>query len=359
MENGKVFEGFFAGAEKDVSGEVVFSTGMVGYPESLTDPSYKGQILVFTYPMIGNYGFPKKRDDVLSGSLESKEIQVSALVLSDTYDHESHWEANESLVCRLKKDNVPALAGIDTRTLTKIIRKSGVMKGIISQQKPTASRLFLSDEKVNPVDQVSCKEKRVYGSGKIHILLIDCGVKYNILRSLINLGVKVTRIPWDQDPFDGNSLYDGVIISNGPGDPKDVKETINTVSTAMDKKIPILGICLGNQILSLAAGGDTYKLKYGHRGQNQPVKDVTSGKCYITTQNHGYAVKEDDIPKGFEPWFINLNDQTNEGIRHKTLPFYSVQFHPEACPGPTDTSWVFDFFISGVNRWKRKNQLKY
>ncbi len=327
------------GAKRDIDGEVVFNTGMVGYPESLTDPSYKGQILVFTYPLIGNYGIPDK------DLWESEKIQASGVIVSQAEVSFSAW---------LEKQNIPALCDIDTRTLTKIIRVAGVMKGKILHKKPNDKRLFLTpDENINFVSQVSRTKPAVFGSGMINIMLIDCGVKENIIRSLVSLGVRVTVVPWNYN-FK-NSKFDGIVISNGPGDPKTINETIKNVKIAVSQKVPILGICLGNQILALAAGADTYKLKYGHRGQNQPVKDLTTEKCFITSQNHGYAVSDKTLPSGWMPWFINLNDQTNEGIRHMFLPQLGVQFHPEANPGPTDTSWIFSYFISEVEKWKKRN----
>ncbi len=228
------------------------------------------------------------------------------------------------------------------------------MKGKILHKKPNDKRLFLTpDENINFVSQVSRTKPAVFGSGMINIMLIDCGVKENIIRSLVSLGVRVTVVPWNYN-FK-NSKFDGIVISNGPGDPKTINETIKNVKIAVSQKVPILGICLGNQILALAAGADTYKLKYGHRGQNQPVKDLTTEKCFITSQNHGYAVSDKTLPSGWMPWFINLNDQTNEGIRHMFLPQLGVQFHPEANPGPTDTSWIFSYFISEVEKWKKRN----
>lgn len=356
LESGKIFDGISFGAEKETYGEVVFNTGMVGYPETLTDPSYNGQILVTTYPLIGNYGAPgKKYNHNLIETLESDKIQVSGLVVAQNIDNNSHWQSVEFLSAWLKRENIPAIFNIDTRSLTKIIREFGVMKGRINLKKPN-KRLFFMPEKDNLVDEVSCKKIIEYGQGKINLLLIDCGVKVNIIRSLIKENVRVTQVPWNYNPFRLSDIrFDGIIISNGPGDPKNVIETIEVVKQAVKRRIPILGICLGNQILALAIGMDTYKLKYGHRGQNQPVKDLLTKHCYVTTQNHGYAVSDETIPHDWLPWFVNLNDSTNEGIRHKKLPFWGVQFHPEANPGPTDTVWILQHFISELKKWKERN----
>lgn len=351
LEDGSSFEGRSFGAEKAMAGEVVFSTGMTGYPESLTDPSYKGQILILTYPLIGNYGVPDKK------YWESDGIKISGLIVSNYIDIPSHFQSQQTLSQWLKKENIPALEIADTRFLTQKIRIKGTMLGKIIFKKDIA---FYNPDRENLVAQVSTKKITEQGSGKKKILLIDCGAKQNIIRCLLKRNVSVTVAPWDFDPFSetrpqrlhardlrGLKLkFDGIVISNGPGDPKKADRTILNIKNALDKKIPILGICLGNQILTLAAGGDTAKLKFGHRSQNQPCLLEGSQRCYITTQNHGFTVNK--IPKGFKPWFTNANDGSNEGIVHEKLPFMSVQFHPEANPGPTDTEWIFDYFLSKI-----------
>ncbi len=335
LEDGSVFEGDSFGSETNVAGEVVFNTGMVGYPESFTDPSYKGQILVLTYPLIGNYGVPKAAE-----RFESDRIHISAVIVSEYSKKYSHWEAKKSLSEWLKQNNIPALTGIDTRALTKKLREKGVMLGKIV----FSGDIELKDpNKENLVEQVSIKNPMNYGKGEKIVVLIDCGDKLNIIRSLVKRGVKVTRVPWD---FDVTKIkYDGLMISNGPGDPKMCTETIENVKKALKLDKPVFGICFGNQILALAAGGNTYKLKYGHRSQNQPCVDKLTGRCYITSQNHGFAVDINSLPDEWEEWFVNANDNTNEGIRHKTKPFFTIQFHPEHMPGPRDTEHLFDRFV--------------
>lgn len=359
LENGKILEGVSFGADKDVNGEVVFNTGMVGYPESFTDPSYHGQILTMTYPLIGNYGVPSRsKKNGISNYLESEKIQIRGLIVSTYVADNNHWQSVYPLSSWLKKENVPALWGIDTRVLTKILRQSGVMKGIITFNNPRKlAGSFYDINKDNLVAQVSCSKPIIYGDGRLRILLIDCGVKLNQIKMLLKFDTTVIRIPWNFNPFskDSQFKFDAMFISNGPGDPKMAGETIDVVKQALEANVPILGVCLGNQILALAAGADTYKLKYGHRGQNQPVKDELTGRCYITSQNHGFTVDSKSLSSDWMSWFTNLNDFTNEGIRHKSLPFFSTQFHPEAAPGPTDTEWLFEFFIREIKKWLKKN----
>lgn len=361
LSDGTVFLGESFGKEVNTSGEVVFNTGMVGYPESLTDPSYFGQILVLTYPLVGNYGVPKKE------YWESKRIQPKALIVQNYIDNPSHFESEKTLSEWLKQEGTPALQGVDTRALTKKLREHGVMLGQltidnghltkkISNLKSQMSNEIYDPNEENVLPYVSIKNVEVYGppagGGKKNIVLIDCGAKENIIRFLVKRGVKVTKVPWDFNPLNppagGDFKCDGIFISNGPGDPKQARETIKNVSEVLKKGIPTFGICLGSQILSLAAGGNTYKLKFGHRGQNKPVLDKTTNRAIITSQNHGFAVDMKSMGKDWEEWFVNLNDGTNEGIKHRTKPFMAVQFHPEANPGPFDAGYLFDEFLKSL-----------
>ncbi|MBK7173616.1 MAG: glutamine-hydrolyzing carbamoyl-phosphate synthase small subunit [Bacteroidales bacterium] len=345
LEDGTIFKGKSFGYQASVAGEVVFNTSMTGYPESLTDPSYAGQILVATYPLIGNYGVPMSvEEDGMLRYLESDRIQVSGLIVSDYSFEFSHWNAGESLSDWLIRNKIPAIYGIDTRALTKIIREKGAMLGKIVFE--GADIDFLDPNEQNLVDQVSCKEVQRYGNGRTKILLIDCGVKNNIIRHFLKRDTTVIRVPWDFDYR--NEEYDGLFISNGPGNPKMCVATIEHLSWSLKQDIPIFGICLGNQLLALASGADTYKLKYGHRSHNQPVLQVGTNRAFITSQNHGFAIDNKSLGNDWEPFFINLNDGTNEGIRHKALPVFSVQFHPEASSGPTDTEYLFDEFIQKI-----------
>jgi carbamoyl-phosphate synthase small subunit len=342
LEDGSIYSGYSFGAEKSTAGEVVFNTGMVGYPESMTDPSYKGQILTLTYPLIGNYGIPSNQTD-LFGILkffESDKIQIQGLIVSEQCENYHHWNAVKSLSQWLKEHNIPGIYGIDTRALTKKLREEGTMLGKIVYDEDID---FDDPNKRNLVKEVSIDKPIIYGEGDIKIVVIDCGIKNNILRSFLKRDIQVIRVPWDYDI--SNKQFHGLFISNGPGDPKMCRETVETVRKTMERNIPIFGICLGNQILALAAGADTYKLKYGHRSQNQPCREIGTKRCYITPQNHGYAVDTKTLPEDWEPWFENANDKTNEGIRHKTKPWFSIQFHPEAKCGPVDTEFLFDRFL--------------
>ncbi|MBI2610361.1 glutamine-hydrolyzing carbamoyl-phosphate synthase small subunit [Candidatus Kaiserbacteria bacterium] len=363
LKDGTVIEGKSFGAPPaggSVAGEVVFNTGMVGYPEAFTDPSYAGQILVCTYPLIGNYGVPAKK------FFESQRVQIAGLVVSEYSEKYSHAKAVRSLADWLKKSGVPAISGVDTRTLTKRLREHGVLLGeLVHSGKPKG---FVDPNEENLVERVSPKKKQIYRGGppprrsglrpreggKPRIVAVDCGMKENILRSLLSRGATVIRVPWDYD-FN-KERYDGLLLSNGPGDPTMCAKTIENIRVAMKRGKPILGVCLGNQLLALAAGGKTYKLKYGHRSQNQPCVEQNTKRCYITSQNHGFAVDGKSLPSGWEEWFVNANDDSNEGIRHKTKPWSSVQFHPEASPGPTDTAWIFDEFVEQLKRQRAKGK---
>ncbi|MBC8146572.1 MAG: glutamine-hydrolyzing carbamoyl-phosphate synthase small subunit [Bacteroidetes bacterium] len=347
LEDGTVFNGRSFGYEKPVSGEIVFNTAMTGYPESLTDPSYKGQILVSTYPMIGNYGVPEyNTENGILKNFESDSICISGLVISDYSFKYSHWNAKNSLHEWLKEFEIPGIFDIDTRALTKILREKGTMLGKIVSENSDID--FYDPNIENLVDKVSIKEKKVYGNGKHKIVLIDCGMKNNILRCLLKRDTTVIRVPWDYDFSDDD--YDGLFISNGPGDPKMCIPAIENIKKALDKDKAIFGICLGTQLMALASGADTYKLKYGHRSHNQPVLRVGTNNCYITSQNHGFAIDSETLGKDWEPFFTNLNDNTIEGIKHKSKPFMSTQFHPEASSGPTDTEFLFDDFIGMIER---------
>ncbi|HEY4513367.1 MAG TPA: carbamoyl-phosphate synthase (glutamine-hydrolyzing) large subunit [Candidatus Paceibacterota bacterium] len=345
LKDGTTLEGVSFGAVKSVSGEVVFATGMVGYPEAFTDPSFRGQILVLTYPLVGNYGVP------MPEFLESKQIQITGLIVSSYIDTPSHHASVQTLGDWLKKEGIPALEIKDTRMLTQKLRSEGVSLGkIIADNKNIT---FEDPNLRNLVAEVSTKEIMFFGNGEKTLIVIDCGAKQNIVRRLTLRGFKVAVVPWDTNVTKLDFAFSAVVISNGPGNPEKVKATIENVKKIIHKNIPVLGICLGNQILTLALGGTTYKMKFGHRSQNQPVVETVTQKCYLTTQNHGFAVKR--IPPGFTEWFRNANDNTNEGIIHKTLPIMSVQFHPESSPGPLDTDWIFDYFLvkAGVHALRR------
>lgn len=343
LDDGTVFVGKSFGYEKPVAGEVVFNTAMMGYPESLTDPSYSGQILVTTYPLIGNYGVPRREEvNGLSRFYESEKIHVEALVVSDYSFEYSHWNADKSLADWLKEEKVAGIYDIDTRELTKRLREHGSMKGKIVIDGGEDID-FVDPNLSNLVAKVSCKEVIRYGNGQKKVVLVDCGVKHNIIRCLLKRDVTVIRVPWD---YDFNTLdYDGLFISNGPGDPDMCGITVEHIRQAMNGTKPIFGICMGNQLLSKAGGARTYKLKYGHRSHNQPVRQVGTNRCFITSQNHGFAVDNSTLGADWEPLFINMNDGTNEGIRHKSKPYFSAQFHPEAASGPTDTEFLFDEFV--------------
>ncbi len=378
LSDGSTFVGESFGYEGSVSGEVVFNTAMSGYPESLTDPSYAGQLMVLTYPLVGNYGVPpfSMEENGLATFMESDHIYASALIVSEYSGEYSHWNAHESLADWLKREHIAGITGIDTRALTKRLRENGVMIGTISIEGQTDVPKALY-EGVNFVDQVSTKEMITYrpttsvtqqttqNSAPLKttentqnpeplpkVVLVDCGVKHNIIRCLIRRGVEVIRVPWN---YDFNTLeFDGLFLSNGPGDPDTCMEAVEHIRQFMAleeskqdpaKVRPLMGICMGNQLLGKAAGATIYKLKYGHRSHNQPVREVGTERCFITSQNHGYAVDTTTLGQDWEPLFINMNDGSNEGIRHKQYPWFSAQFHPEACSGPVDTEFLFDKFV--------------
>ncbi|MEM3640314.1 MAG: glutamine-hydrolyzing carbamoyl-phosphate synthase small subunit [Candidatus Bathyarchaeia archaeon] len=358
LEDGSFFFGKGFGASIKTSGEVVFSTSMVGYPEALTDPSYKGQILTLTYPLVGNYGVPPQVLEMgVLKYFESDSIKVFGLVIHELCEKPYHWASAKTLDDWLRAENVPGIYGIDTRKLTKKLRVKGVMLGILEvyeDGEPNVEKLLEEAKSIpNPnatdlVKEVTVKEPIYYDNGgNKKIVLIDCGVKYGILRSLLKRQTQVIRVPYS---FSAKEILeynpDGVLISNGPGDPKRCVKTIECVRELVEECVPIMGICLGTQILALALGGDTYKMKYGHRSQNQPALDLKSNRCYITTQNHGYAVKIESLENiGLEACFINANDKSVEGIRHASKPAFAVQWHPEASPGPYDTEFLFEEFL--------------
>ncbi len=350
LEDGTRFQGKSFGYDSAVAGEVVFNTAMVGYTESLTDPSYAGQLMVLTYPLVGNYGVPPFtiEKNGIATFMESDRIYASAIIVSDYSLQYSHWNANESLAKWLIREKVTGITGIDTRELTKVLREHGVMMGKIifldePDNIPTAQY-----EGVNFVDKVSCKQIIHYGQGAgKKIVLVDCGVKNNIIRCLLNRGVQVIRVPWNYDYTKMD--FDGLFLANGPGDPNMVEDAVEIIRRHMStSRKPICGICMGNQLLAKAAGAKIYKLKYGHRSHNQPVRQVGTNRCYVTSQNHGYAVDALTLGKDWEELFVNMNDGSNEGIRHKTMPWFSSQFHPEAAAGPIDTEFMFDKFIEAL-----------
>ena len=348
LSDGTRFRGKSFGYDAPVAGEVVFNTAMTGYPESLTDPSYAGQLVVLTYPLVGNYGVPPFtiEADGLPTFMESERIHASALIVSDYSEEYSHWNATESLACWLKREHVPGITGIDTRELTKVLREHGVMMGKILFDGEPDNIPEADYEGVNFVDRVSCKEVIRYneGAGK-KVVLVDCGVKANIIRCLVERGVEVVRVPWNYDYTD--MKYDGLFLANGPGDPDMCSDAVEIIRKQMSQSTkPICGICMGNQLLAKAAGAEIYKLKYGHRGHNQPVRVVGTKQCFITSQNHGYAVDANTLDFDWEEMFVNMNDGSNEGIRHTTNPWFSSQFHPEACSGPVDTEFIFDMFVT-------------
>ena len=347
LSDGTKFHGKSFGSEKPVAGEVVFNTAMMGYPESLTDPSYAGQLMTLTYPLVGNYGVPpfSIENNGLATFMESDKIYASAIIVSDYSEQYSHWNATESLADWLKREGVPGITGIDTRELTKVLREHGVMMGQIIFDDEPDNIPTAEYEGINWVDKVSCKDIIRYNEGAGRkVVLVDCGVKNNIIRCLVNRGVEVIRVPWNYDYTNLN--FDGLFLANGPGDPDMCEDAVEILKKQMSaSRKPICGICMGNQLLAKAGGATIYKLKYGHRSHNQPVREVGTNRCYVTSQNHGYAVDAATLGNDWRELFVNMNDGSNEGIRHLSLPWFSSQFHPEACSGPVDTEFMFDRFI--------------
>lgn len=324
---------------------------MTGYPESLTDPSYAGQLMTLTYPLVGNYGVPSTEEgsDGIAPFMESDRIYASGMIVGDYSEQFSHWNARESLSEWLRREKVPAITGIDTRYLTQILREHGVMMGRIIVEGVAEQPEEKDYNSINYVDLVSVPEIRTYGSGegRKRVVLVDCGAKNNIIRCLLNRGVEVIRVPWD---YDFNTLeFDGLFLSNGPGNPDECQAAVDNISRFIsnpEENRPLMGICMGNQLLAKAAGATVYKLKYGHRSHNQPVRMEGTDRCFITSQNHGFAVDASSLGEGWKPYFTNMNDGSNEGIRHESKPWFSSQFHPEASGGPVDTEFLFDDFIN-------------
>jgi carbamoyl-phosphate synthase small subunit len=347
LQDGTTFKGKSFGYDKAVTGEVVFNTAMTGYPESLTDPSYAGQILVMTYPLVGNYGVPPFTfANALPDFMESDRIYAKALIVADYSEQHSHWNATESLADWLQREQVPGITGIDTRALTKVLREHGVMMGrLVFSEEVKREEVTEDYGHVNWVARVSCHDVIRYNEGAGRkVVLVDCGVKANIIRCLIRRGVEVIRVPWNYD-YTGLA-FDGLFLANGPGDPDTCSEAVAVLQKQMSQsRKPICGICMGNQLLAKAGGATIYKLKYGHRSHNQPVREVGTNRCYVTSQNHGYAVDGATLGNDWRELFVNMNDGSNEGIRHLTNPWFSSQFHPEACSGPVDTEFMFDRFI--------------
>jgi carbamoyl-phosphate synthase small subunit len=352
LENGMIFEGMSFGAQRDVTGEIVFTTGMNGYIETLTDLSYYGQIVLQTFPLIGNYG-------VISEDFESTSVGPLAYIVKTPCQDPSNFRSEGKLDTFLKERDIPGLYGIDTRALTKVIREQGVMNGRITDKNPHEVSLddICSYKIQDAVKAVSCRKESLYSAGnaKYNVVLLDFGIKENIKRELLSRGCNVWVLPCDTSPEEIIKLApDGIMLSNGPGDPAENTEIISNIRQLTKEGIPMFGICLGHQLLALAHGFETYKLKYGHRSANQPVKDLRSHRVYISSQNHGYAVKRESIDTDLaEEWFLNVNDGTCEGIWYKRTPAFSVQFHPEACHGPHDTKYLFDLFV------KRMEDNKY
>ena len=340
LENGMIFEGKAFGHLKDSVGEVVFTTGMTGYQEVLTDPSYYGQIVTMTYPLIGNYGINIE-------DMESDSPKVKGFIVREKCDYPNNFRCEMDLDSYLKQNKIIGLEGIDTRALTKILRNNGTMRGIIALEDVDFSDVKSRIEEFSnkeAVKAVTTKERYIIEGEEKHVAILDFGIKRNIIRNFEKRNCKITVFPMDTKAEEVLKVNpDLVFLSNGPGDPEDLKEVIENIKELIGKK-PIVGICLGHQLLTLALGGKTQKLKFGHRGCNHPVKDLEENRVYITSQNHGYVVEE--LPKDVIATHINVNDGSIEGMKHKTLPIYSVQFHPEAAAGPVDSEYIFDKFLS-------------
>ncbi|VVT46644.1 uncharacterized protein SAPINGB_P001316 [Magnusiomyces paraingens] len=367
IRDGPVFHGKSFGANTNVSGEAVFTTSLVGYPESMTDPSYRGQIIVFTQPLIGNYGVPSStaRDDFnLLKYFESPHIQCIGIVVADIAMQYSHWTAVESLAEWCQREGVAAITGVDTRALVTFLRERGSSLARITigeEYDADEDEAFVDPGAINLVQKVSTKSPFHISAGAdahAHVAVIDCGVKENILRSLVSRGADITVFPYDYPIHKIAHHFDGIFISNGPGDPTHCQSTVYNLKKTMDTyEGPIFGICLGHQLLALATGAKTVKLKYGNRAHNIPALDLMTGRCHITSQNHGYAVDASTLPADFKPYFINLNDQSNEGMIHTSRPIFSTQFHPEAKGGPLDSAFLFDKYIEDVKEYKLKQSL--
>lgn len=345
LENGKVFEGFSFGAEKEVIGELVFTTGMTGYIETLTDPSYYGQIVAHTFPLIGNYG-------MILSDCESRKCWVSAYIVREKCDAPSNFRCEGTLADYLKEQGIPGVYGIDTRELTKIVREAGVMSAAVTFR-PFTDFAKLKGYKIkNAVKSVTSTERKTFGKeGGLHVVLYDFGAKENIVRELLARGVKITEVPAEFPAEQTLALNpDGIMLTNGPGDPAENTTIIENIKRLAGKK-PIFGICLGHQLFALAMGGKTRKMKYGHRGGNQPVKQLSTGRVFISSQNHGYEVVSASLKCG-ELSFINVNDGTCEGVDYPDLNAFTVQFHPEACGGPRDANFLFDRFIENMRKVK-------
>lgn len=361
LEDGSIFYGRAIGAEVDSVGEVVFNTGMVGYLESMTDPSYAGQILAFTYPLIGNYGVPHYSDRDVYGLprfFESDSVKVKGIVVQEACKEPSHWASKRTLSKWMESEGVPGIEGVDTRALVTKLREAGVMMGTIavgaeSRDKERIAELLARAESYssqNFVKGVSVPKPVVHGDSDQRVVILDCGTKYGIVRNLLQRGFQVVRLPYNAS-YSTVMKYDpaGVVVCNGPGDPKILTETARCVGSLVDSEVPVLGICLGEQVLGMSQGAETFKLKYGHRGQNKPCLDLTTGRGYVTSQNHGYALTERSLKStDLRPWFVNADDRTVEGVMHVSRPCMAVQFHPEATPGPYDTVFVFDRFVDAM-----------